>query len=110
MLKPSEQRHCPLIIIQGLIILALVILLVSTFPELIVCHKTGTALQTPSLLVVLPLEEERVLEIDRVVVKKLSGDGSGDSFLEAGEVDFVGREVVLEFGNKRLVVSLLIEV
>lgn len=51
-----------------------------------------------------------MLEIDGVAVKELSGDGFGDSLFEAGKVDFVGGEVVLEFGDEELVVGLLFEV
>lgn len=82
---------------------------VSFLTELFVGHEAGTALELSGFFEVVAVVEEGVLEVDGEGVEVLAGYRRRQMFfLQSGEVQLVGGEVVFEFGNEGLVVALLV--
>lgn len=106
-LEPAEEGERALIVVECLVVFSLVVVFVAFFPEFFVGHEARAALKSPHFLVVLAIEEQRVLQVNGVLVENLTNHPRSTSLLERSEVQLVGRQVVLELRHKRLVVALL---
>ncbi len=106
-LEPAEERERAFVVVECLVVFSLVVVFVAFFPEFLVGHEARAALQSPHFLVVLAIEEQRVLQVNGVFVENLTNHPRSTSLLQSSEVQLIARQVVLELRHKRLVVALL---
>lgn len=104
-LKPPEEGKRPFVVIQCPVVFSLIEIFIALFPEFLVGHEARAALKPSDLLVVLPVVKQRVLQVNRVLVKQLPADSCRLVPLTNAEIQLVGREVVLELRNEGLIVA-----